>query len=281
MGIISEIKRPDIFEYTDYRNFLGDTYSFLKQTKRQFSYRFFSQQAGFHSPNFLKLVIEGKRNLTLDSAEKFVQALDLKKEEALVFRNLVAFNQARSQKEKEETAYALFRSSLLKRVQAKNYARYSYFSHWYMVAIRELVVLGDFREDPEWIARKLSPGITAHQVIDAIGQLLELELLYRDETGRLRQKESIVCTPHEVQSGFVEKFHREMMRLAGESIRRFQRDRRDISSLTLSLSKERMIEMKRRIQDFRDELLALSSEDQSPDGVYQLNFQLFPLTEED
>ena len=49
--------------------------SYLKATKPQFSYRYFSRVAGFSSPNFLKLVAEGQRNLSPKSIAKFAKKL--------------------------------------------------------------------------------------------------------------------------------------------------------------------------------------------------------------
>src|SRR3989338_9919808 len=91
---MGNIKKPNIFEYDNYRSFLKDLYALLKQEKSAFSFRFFSRQAGFRSPNFLKLVMEGKRNLSPESIEKFAKGLKLNKNEADFFRRLVLLNQA-------------------------------------------------------------------------------------------------------------------------------------------------------------------------------------------
>ena len=45
----------------------------------------------------LKLIMEGERNLTEESIEKFVKGLRLKKTEAEYFRILVRFNQTKSE----------------------------------------------------------------------------------------------------------------------------------------------------------------------------------------
>jgi len=70
-----KMKQVTIFEYDNYRAYLRDLYKFYKETKPHFSYRYFPQKAGFRSPNFLQLVIEGKRNLSPESIEKFTNAL--------------------------------------------------------------------------------------------------------------------------------------------------------------------------------------------------------------
>ena len=63
----------DVFGYLDYRQFLADFYAAKKQA-RGFSYRAFSRIARLGAPNYLKLVIMGKRNLTPTMAARFATA---------------------------------------------------------------------------------------------------------------------------------------------------------------------------------------------------------------
>lgn len=59
----------EVYGYLDYRAFLADLYTAKKA--RGFSYRSFSRRAGLSSPNYLKLVIDGQRNLSAKMAERF------------------------------------------------------------------------------------------------------------------------------------------------------------------------------------------------------------------
>ena len=73
MGIMA-----DLFKYLDYRHFLKDHYREQKEKKGSvFSFRSFARQAGLRSPNFLQLVMEGKRNLGPDGIKGFAKALDM------------------------------------------------------------------------------------------------------------------------------------------------------------------------------------------------------------
>jgi len=53
-----------LFTYTDFRKYLADFYEEKKQTTRYFTYRYFSQKAGFKSPQPAPADQQGKRNLT-------------------------------------------------------------------------------------------------------------------------------------------------------------------------------------------------------------------------
>ena len=101
----------------------------------------------------------------------------------------------------------------------------------------------------------------------------------RDKSARLVQAERNITTAREVQSLAISNFHRQMIQRASESIERTQPEKRDVSSLTLALSKEKFTEAKRRIQEFRRELNVLLSEEGKSEAVYQVNFQIFNLSE--
>ena len=70
-------KKPFIYEYSDYRQYLADLFRFKKNTSPVFSHRYIIRKAGFSSPTMLKNVIIGKRHLSLAAAERFASAFDL------------------------------------------------------------------------------------------------------------------------------------------------------------------------------------------------------------
>jgi uncharacterized protein (TIGR02147 family) len=267
-----------VYEYENFRTFLKDTYLAAKARNKKFSFRYFARISGFKSPSFLKLVMDGKANLSRKSIGKIAAALSLTKEEALFFRSLVLFNQATSTEEKQVYATQILKSHHYKRIHPITEAQFNYYTHWYFIPVRELVSLAEFQEDPEWVAKKIQPSITAADASKALKELQTLGLLTRDSGGRLTVSNPNINTPNEVASQAIAQYHREMMRLAAESIDRHPRTRREISSLTMSVSEPMAVAVKERIQAFRAELVSLISQDEETDRVYQLNFQFFPLT---
>lgn len=271
---------PDIFKYLDYRHYLKDYYHAKKsKTGSTFSYRSFSRQAGFSSPNFLQLVMEGKRNLSRDGITRFIKGLRLKKEEARFFEHLVCFNQATNDEERNRWYKKLSTSKRYREIREIENDQFEYFSHWYHAAVRELVLLPDFEEDSVWISKNLHPPISVDEAKSSLELLQRLGFLKRDRSGKLVQAERNITTAREVQSLAVANFHRQMIRRAADSIERVTPDKRDISALTLAVSQDKFQEAKRRIQEFRRELNVLLSDDGEADAVYQINFQIFNLTE--
>lgn len=266
-----------IFEYDNYRVFLKELYTSLKQTKPQFSYRYFSQKAGFRSPNFLQLVIEGKRNLSAESIEKFIHALKLNRREGDYFRILVHLNQAKTIDERKLYAEQLMRFGTFRYIYPLRREQFRYYADWYNLPVRELTALPGFSEEPEWIARSLIPPISPQQARKSVDLLLQLGLLERDPSGRLVQTDAFVSTGDEVTAASVVHYHREMIRKGTEAIERFEPAERDISAVTMALSDKGFREVKALVQRFRKEVLAIANQDDQPQDVYQLNFQLFPL----
>lgn len=278
MGRVSKPDLPDVYEYLDYRAYLRGFYLAKKQEGRGFSYRLFSRRAHVAAPNYLKLVMEGKRNLSPKVAEGFARACGLDAEASRYFVHLVAFNQAATAAERAEHYGKLTSFQRYRQAQKLDVAHAAYYSEWYIPAIRELAAAADFREDPDWISAQMLPSITPLQAKRALETLIALGLLVRDADGKLRQSESLLSTGPETRGLHIGAFHRAMTQRALESIDLVPAEERDISALTLCVRRGGLSTLKKRVQRFRRELLELSALESEPEQVVQLNFQLFPLT---
>ena len=273
-----DLARPDVFEHRDYRGYLRAFYGHRKRSEYGFSLRAFSRYAGLRSSNYLKLVMDGDRNLSPEMAVRFAQACGLRGEAADYFCELVAFNQAKTAAERERAYARVRRFRGYRRVHKLDRAQEAYHSHWYIPAVRELVTSAEFREDSRWIARALSPAISPREAQQALDVLLELELLRRDDDGELVQSELLVETPAGPLSHHVVSFHRAMMARATDALDRVPREEREIASLTLCLSQARMDELKTELQRIREELLQRYQSDAESTRVVQVNLQMFPLS---
>ncbi|MBF0433710.1 MAG: TIGR02147 family protein, partial [Fibrobacteria bacterium] len=205
-------------EYLNYRDYLRDYYLENKTKNKYFSYRYFASKAGIKSPNFLKQVIEGDRNLTRKMLEKFTSALKLRGNELKYFQFLVQFNQAKTTAEKQESYTGLRR--ILESVDPRLISRdlYYYFSKWYNVVIRELVCMHNFNDDFSKIARSVSPPIRPSEARKSLALLLELGLLEKTEEGNYIQKDPILSTESEVKSMVLRKFNARMIECALDAL---------------------------------------------------------------
>jgi len=264
--------------YLDYRRYLGELFAFHKQQEAHFSYRYFSKKAGFASPNFLKLVIDGQRNLSHSSVAKVAKGFGLKKKEREFFENMVFMNQADTHAEKNRYYRKMMIMAAYRKHHTIEQTGDDYFSTWYYPAIRELIACGRGDRSAGQMADMLVPKISRQACVAALELLEQLGLIKKDAQGAWQPEHGDITTGPEIRSLVIANYHREMLKLATESLERFPAGQRDISSLSLGIRRDRMDEFKQRLRDFRKELLQLAAEDEQPDQVIQVNIQMFPLT---
>lgn len=268
---------PDVLHYSNYRTYLQDYYEFKKAEQPAFSHRYFAQKAGLTSPNYLKLVMDGQRNLTKKTLVKFMAALGLKGKRAEFFENLVFFNQADSLPERN-----LYYGNIL-RVRAKAGLRrldeeqFQLFSDWRNIVVRELAAVKGFRPDARWIVKKLGGSITEKEAEDSLKLLSSMGLLKKTANG-FAQADSNITTSDEVRSLLVKNYHHQMIRMGDAALDNLPAAQRDISSITIPIHAKDFSRIKEQIQLMRKELLNLGAEPGAGEEVIQVNIQLFPLT---
>lgn len=265
----------NIYNFTDYREFLKDRYRQLKEVDAQFSFRFFSKQAGFGSPNYLKLVMDGKRNLSSEAIAKFAKGLRLDNHESEYLKYMVEFNQCSDAAKKMIYEAKLLYLRELFKVKALIPELYDYYHDWYHSAIRETIKKANLANEPAVIAQRLVPAITEAQAKESIELLIALKFIEIDGEGKL------VATDSEPDVGMAkisQKIHLEQMAtLAAQSIYTQGADAVDFGALTLSLTGEKVEELRAKIHKLIAEAMAGNSQNPS-DPVYQLNVQLFAIT---
>ncbi len=274
-------ERPNIFRYEDYRLYLADLYRHLKARQRGFSHRYFSKRAGFRSPNMLQLVIEGKRNVTARTVGKFIRGLALNQQESEFFVSLVEYGQAASPEEKSRAFRRMAKSRRFREIHELHREVFRFYTQWFHIVLREMIQLDGFVADPGWIAQNILPRISKEQAARALKLLLKLNLVKKSADPKLIERtDPIIATAPEVKSLAVMNFHQSMINLAAQSLSTVSAEERDITSATLGIRQSELPRIKKKIEAFRKSLLAESEAgEQKPDRIYQLNIQLFPVTQ--
>lgn len=268
----------NLYEYTDYRQFLKDWFAASKATRNAYSYRVFSRKAGFKSTNFIMLVIQGHRNLSEESLNKCLYALHLNKQEQEFFRNLVFFNQSQTHQDKDSYYQRLLQSKKFSQLKPIEKQQYEYYSAWYHPAVRELVISKDFDGSPEWIAKKLSPPITPLQAAKSIELLSSLGFIKKNGNGGWEQCGTIISTGPELTSLVVHNYHKILLDLSKNVMDELSLEYRDTSAMTLGVPRQRLPQLRDKIREFRQEILKLVANDTSPEEVAFLNIQFYPVT---
>jgi len=274
---------PDLYHASNYRVFLNNFYLHKKSTNPSYSMSVFARKAGLggNSRGYLKMIIDGKRNLTPHTIRRFADALDLNPQQSLYFENLVYLNQAKTYKDQE---YFLSRLGSLNNGKESPVLyllrhQLNYCTHWYYVAVRELVALKTFKEDPRWIASNLRNKITEEEAKTALQALVDLGFLIRNRNNRLQQSTPIVTWNEDIFNERITQFHSEMIELAKTTLQTDSFEERDASSVTLSCSKKLLPLIYDRVANFRNKITTeFAQEDKEADSVIQINFQVFQIT---
>jgi uncharacterized protein (TIGR02147 family) len=262
----------------DYRKFLKDWYA-QKKKASGLTFREFSNRAGFTSPNFFKLVMDGDRSLTEDSLAKFIVGLGLNKQEARFFRELVFYNQAKTHETKNARYQNLIQSRPFQKLKPIDKNQYEFCSTWYHPVIRELVVSKGFDGTFEWLASRIRPGITPAQARKSVELMETLGLLRKDGNGKWIQSETTLTTGAESDELALLSYHRDVLDVAKEILKDRPPQERDVSALTLGVRRDKIPLLKEKMRQFRREILELAQDEAEPEDVVLLTMQLLPVTD--
>lgn len=217
--------------------------------------------------------------MTPKMAYQFAKTIQFKDADTRFFLALVLFNQSKSAAEQKHHYEQISQSAHYRKAKLLESYQYDYFSKWPLVVLRELVAIKGFKENPKWIRKKISLDLKDAEIAESFSILVKLGLLQRDDRGQLQQTDAQVKTAPELEDLSVVNFHRAMIEKAGESIEKSHHHNRDISSLTVSINKKQFDRIKEEINLFRSRIHHLASSETDADTVYQVNFQLFNLSE--
>lgn len=269
-----------IYAYSNYREFLKDMVQELKNSQPSFSYRYFAKKAGYTSPNFLKLVIDGKRNLSEESIHKFAEVFKLGRKEKRFFELMVHYNQTGDSHRRQQYYQQLLEFPEYRNTHQLEKEQYEYLSHWYYPAILELAHLSAFQENPQWIEEALQKKISIKEIQSAIESLLRIGLLVRNENGKLKPAHQALTTGEEARSLAAFAYHEQLLDLAKEALKQ-KAEEREFAGMTMAIHADQLKKLKEMIRDFRKKVVNILTQDErkpEPDSVYQLNIQLFSLT---
>jgi uncharacterized protein (TIGR02147 family) len=266
---------PSVFAYSDYRAFMRDAFAEKKASSR-FSWREFAKRAGYASPVFLKLVAEEKSSLSEEGIERVGLALGLTDNEQAFFRLLVPFTHETNNAKKQK----LFNEMRKIAVSCKNSVleanQYDYYKEWYHSVIRELAP--NVSSESE-ISSLLTPKVPLPQVKASLALLVKLGMLEKDSKGKYVQTDKHLTTGENISSMAVRKHHENMGKLAVEALDDVSKDLRDVSGITMGLSKPGFNALKAELANFRRRIKEIAMESSNEEeAVYRINLQLFPLS---
>jgi uncharacterized protein (TIGR02147 family) len=223
-------------------------------------------------------LIRGTKNLSEASAQRIAAVLNFSNRETDYFCLLVGFTQARDSETKNRFYASMIDLKKRLKIMRITEEQYAYYLKWYHPVIRSLVSKVNWNDDFARLAKKLLPPISATEAKRSVALLLKLGFIEKDALGKWTQKSDAVSTGGEVQSLNIVNYHKQVTKLAEDAFERTPRELRDIASLTMGINKDDVRLIKTKLQEFRKQLMEIARASENPDRVYQLNFQLFPVS---
>lgn len=267
----------NLFSYDDYRAFLNDYFKAKKQDHPYFSQRYFSKKAGFNAHNFCTMVTAGKRNLSIESVQKIIKAIGLNGAASVFFENLVLMNQAVTPFEKDRYYNRIKNAGRKIAFPKLTEAQYFFYEKWYYPVIRELMVMTDWKEDHALLAKMVRPAIKAREAKEAVDHLLSSGLVIRKD-GRYLLNSAFVSSA-KVPVYIKKKGRRDVLLKGIEMIDTVAPGDKYVAYSTITMSRHLYEDVRNILDETRAKILSLVADDANPDNVFEVVFQVFPVSD--
>ena len=267
----------NIYQFTSYRDFLKEFYEEKKNEYSYYSYQYIADKAGYKSKSFFRDLILGNKNLTIPSLFKLNQVLELNHKEFEFLTNLVHYEQAEGQEEKDYFLDKIIDSKVNSKLKKIALDQYEFYNEWYHNIVRELVL--EFNIDtPERIAQTITPNISIENAKSSLLLLERLNLIEKNENGYF-SPDRIISTGNYVSSKSISTFHQKSLALAQARLKDVKGAAKDYSAVVLSISKKNYPKLQEEIQKFRKRILHLADLEENSQKIMQINVQMYPLSQ--
>jgi uncharacterized protein (TIGR02147 family) len=269
----------NLFEFTDFREYLRLYYKEKKKTNPHYSYQLLTQKAHFSNRGFIHNIIKGTRKLSKLNCTKLSQALEHTAGEAEYFENIVAYTQADTEKQRTYFLKQAFQGIVNAEIKMIGKDRFEYYSTWHHSAVRSLIDMFPVGSNYKQLSRRLSPAVTATQVKTSIQLLKRLGLIVKGCDGFYHLTGQHIRTSRDISQTARNRFHVECTELAKNAILNDPPDCRNAISMTLGLSRKMYDDIVKETQSFVTAIINIvKRSDEKPDRVYQYELLLFPLS---
>jgi uncharacterized protein (TIGR02147 family) len=276
MAAVVEGEAPDLFSFTDYREFLRRYYEFRRHDQPTFSYRFMATRLEI-DPGQLAHILQGKLHLPQRALAATLRLCRFDARQSAFFEELIRLGRSRTP---EDAARSEARLDALRKVSHRELGPKdaSFYGHWRHSVLRALTSVVKVSEGGE-LGAFCQPCQSPADARESIQLLERLGLLARDEAGCLRPTEAHLAPGSEISRAVLRKWHAEVLKLATESLERFDPAQRDISTLTVALSSRDLPTVRGWIADLRQQAQAQAEASKTPDRVLEICIQIFPVAQ--
>lgn len=266
-----------VFQYQDPKLFLHDWLAARQQAERTFSVRKLARQMDV-SHALLVMLLQGKRKLTARHAAPLAKGLGLSTAERMYLQTMIEFGGARSNEEKTMMETWLHSLNPGENFEVREIDEFKIISGWIHFAILAFLEMKAATRDIEVVVKRFSHLVAPNEIRSAFTRLFNHGLIKRDLTGRFITKYDRVTSKDDVANLGAREYFKAVSSLAAAAIQEQDILEREFQSFSIAMDPGKIGLAKEMIRKFRTELsIALKSDRASE--VYQMNLQLFRLTE--
>lgn len=280
---------PELSRFVDYRKYLAAFFEYKvgesKKGVRSYSYSDFSAAADIKSPNYLKLIIEGKRNLSHDMGKRFSRALKHNRSQTKEFSLLVEYCQEkdplqRTRRLKDLSEYRAKRAIKEGQIDQQTWDQVSSWLVWviYAMADQKGVVF-----TPAGICQLLRGQVNEAQVQQALNKLVASGDIEIDPETHIGKRTSLTMSGlDQVPPELIRKIQSELIYLGLESLHKYTAQEREVSGFTLAMTEKEYEWVRFELRKLRKQIqkeISMKREQNPGERVYQVNMQLFPVTD--
>ena len=280
---------PQLSQYVDYRKYLADFF-IAKQEETQsnlrpYSYSDFSAGADIKSPNYLKLIIEGQRNLSRDMSKRFSKALRHSRAQSKEFDLLVQYCQEKDPLQRTRNLKELSEYRAHKAMESGAISKeiWDQVSNWLGWVLYAMVDQKDVEFTPQGLRRLLRGQVNEAQIQQAMDKLLKANDIRVDPETLVAEKTGTRLSGlDDIPAELVRKIQSELIYLGLESLHKNSAHEREVSGFTLSMTEKEFEWVRFELRKLRKQIqkeISMKREQSQGDRVYQVNMQLFPVTD--
>lgn len=220
------------------------------------------------SPNYLNMILEGKRALSTELGLRIAEQMGLKEKERDYFISLIEVDGSSSDHTFDVNQRKVLSGRRYLKTEPVDEDRAELVSSWYHLLVRELMFLPDFEFSPDYIVRKLNGRVSVQEAQQSL-ELLKTEIA--------TPSDKVLDTGNQTFSRAVMiKYHTEMLKVWSEGLEFLNPAEQELGLLNIPIASEKLPELQRRIRQFQDELIGWLVDEKCPDRVVQVGTYLIP-----
>ncbi len=267
----------NIFKYTDYKKYLTEWRLEEKNRSAGLTHEYLCRALGQNNRSYFSDIEKGRKIIGSEVLDRLIKLINLKEDEAKYFRALVGYGQSASYNEEE---FWFERIIALNRAPRRELTTetFSYFRTWYHSVIRAYLDSVNFDGDYKKLSKELYGRVTPEEARKSVALLQKLDMVKENGEGFLKPTDKVITVGDSVRHDCIKAYNVANNEILHSILEDNSEGTHNSSLLTISISREGMSKIEKRIHNLRQEIMTIAHEDtKDADGVYQVAVHAFPL----